>query len=256
MLGRSRESEQVGLPERSHQPGREAALGFDARIMREQVALLAAPADGSGAGGQASGPSGPTGSDPAPADNDPRLRAVFRRRGDGWEIGSGGGAPALLRDARGLQHLHALLLAPGREIPATQLAGAAGASDRAAREAHHALLDDQAKARYRQRVRDLQEVLDEADANADYERAARARAELDVLLEELRRAVGLLGRDRMAGSTAERARVAARKAIAASIDRIAGRDPRLASLLESTVSTGHHCGYQPSPLTPVLWQLD
>ena len=238
---------------------------LDTRIMRERVALLLAStpaaagsaADGSAGDGAASAPDPPSpgGSGPRRPD-EAGLRAVFRRRGDGWEIGSGGGAPALLRDARGLQHLHALLRAPGREIPAAQLAGAVGAADRAAREAHHALLDDRAKADYRRRVRDLQEELDEADANADYERAARARAELDVLLDELRRAVGLRGQDRGAGSTAERARVAVRKAIAASIDRIAAHDPRLAALLESTVSTGHYCAYQPSPLTPVAWQLD
>jgi tetratricopeptide (TPR) repeat protein len=181
------------------------------------------------------------------------LMAVFRRRGDGWEIGIGPHL-AMIRDARGLGHLHALLEASGRDVAATELAGT-HASDLAAREAHHALLDDKAKVAYRQRIRDLQEDLEEADGASDIERSARLRVELDMLLDELRRAVGLLGRDRHAADTRERARVAVRKAIATSIERIAEHDQRLASILRATVATGHHCRYSPSELAPIDWQL-
>lgn len=194
------------------------------------------------------------GAPPARAVEETSARpAVFRRRGDVWEIGFANSATSM-RDARGLAHLHVLLSAPGREIAATDLVGSQ-ASELASREAHHALLDGRAKAAYRQRVRDLQQELDEAEAASDIERAAGLRAELDLLLDELRRAVGLGGRDRVAPSVVERARVTVRKAIAASIERIASHDPHLGYVLRTGVQTGHRCSYQPNPADPIEWEL-
>ena len=68
-------------------------------------------------------------------------------------------------------------------------------------------LDTVAKHAYRRRIAELQAEIDEADGFHDPERAELARRELDALMQELRRAVGLRGRDRPVGSGAERARV-------------------------------------------------
>ncbi len=157
----------------------------------------------------------------------------------------------LLADPR----VRLLLAAPGREVAATELVGGPEALALAAREAHDALLDDRAKAAYRRRVRELQAELDDADEAGDAERSERARGELDVLLDELRRAVGLAGRDRPTGATAERARVTARKAIASTLQRIAEHEPELGRLLRTAVRTGLFCSYEPPPLAPIEWEL-
>ena len=75
------------------------------------------------------------------------------------------------------------------------------------------VLDRQAIVAYRARIEDLQEQVDEAEAFADSERRARAQAELDLLVAELSRAMGLGGRARQGISAAERARQSVTKAI-------------------------------------------
>ena len=84
-------------------------------------------------------------------------------------------------------------------------------------------LDARAKRQYRQRVNDLRAEIDEAERWNDIERVESARTELDALIAELRRAVGIGGRDRPQGSGAERARVnvarSIRRAIAA-VDKV------------------------------------
>ena len=69
--------------------------------------------------------------------------------------------------------------------------------------------------------------LDDAEACADLERAARARLELDAVLDELRRASGLGGRSRSFGDDAERARVSVHKAIKRALRMITEVDPVL-----------------------------
>ena len=104
----------------------------------------------------------------------------------------------------GVDQLAVVLAAAPREVlsldlvaaPGTVVAALAGPA-----------LDTAAKQSYRRRVAELRAEVDEADAHHDLERAARARLELEALMRELRRAVGLGGRDRPSGSSAERARV-------------------------------------------------
>src|SRR5206468_9812006 len=81
-------------------------------------------------------------------------------------------------------------------------------------------LDERAKHEYRQRLTELTEELDEANAFNDGERAARAQAEIDLIVDEISGAVGLGGRDRPVGSQAERARVNVTRAIESALRRI------------------------------------
>jgi hypothetical protein len=150
---------------------------------------------------------------------------------------------------KGLHYLVRLLDRPGCELHVLDLVGAADAGDAGP------VLDEQAKAEYRTRVRELREEIDEAEAWNDPERAARAQLELDALTRELAGAVGLGGRDRLAASAAERARVSVRKAVTAAIARIAAQDTDLGLLLSTTVRTGTYCSYTPDPRLPVTWAL-
>ena len=191
---------------------------------------------------------------------------VLRREGDYWTVAFAGDA-FRLRDAKGLHHLAQLLRHPGREFHALDLvtaeAGAPSSSPgrRAPDEGMHSgstsdlgpALDDQAKASYRARLRELEEDLGEATAWADSARAERIRDEMEFLEDELTAAVGLGGRDRKVGSPAERARVNVTRAIRSVLDRIREHSPALADHLGATVRTGMFCAYAPDPRSPITW---
>ena len=116
------------------------------------------------------------------------------------------------------------------------------------------VLDEQAKTAYRARLRELEEELAEATSWADPVRAARARQEMQFLADELAAAVGLGGRDRRAGSAAERARVNITRAIRAALARIRAHSPALADHLDATIHTGTFCSYAPDPRAPITWR--
>jgi hypothetical protein len=160
--------------------------------------------------------------------------------------------------------LAALLACPGREIHALDLAQSGGRFKGPAHDASELgvssgrgntgrILDDQARRAYRERIEELQTVIDEAEAWNDSERAAQAHDELEFLIHELAAATGLSGRDRHSNSDAERARVNATRAIRAAIARIHNHNAELGRHLEITVHTGTFCVYQPDPRAVVDW---
>ena len=117
------------------------------------------------------------------------------------------------------------------------------------------LLDAEAKAAYRQRLGDLRAELAEAERCHDLGREEQAREEIEVLTQQLAAAMGLGGRDRPAGSAAERARSTVSQRLRAVFQRIATRHPGLADHLAARVRTGTFCAYQPDPERPVVWDL-
>jgi hypothetical protein len=180
---------------------------------------------------------------------------VFRREGALWTL-TYGGVTVRMRDAKGLADLAALLGAPGREIPAADLVAAAGSGELGRADLRlgaDEVLDETARRQIRQRLADLDEEIAEADAWADPERAARARAERDALVSEVTAAAGLAGRARRLGHQPERARKAVTARIRDTIGRIERVHPSLAAHLRATVTTGTRCGY--SPPTPTSWRL-
>ena len=87
--------------------------------------------------------------------------------------------------------------------------------------------------------------LESADADADIERAARLRLELDQLVEHVEASMGLAGRSRTFVDTSERARTAVQKAIRRAIDRINLSAPMLGDMLSRCIRTGTSCRYSP-----------
>jgi tetratricopeptide (TPR) repeat protein len=196
------------------------------------------------------------------------LWPVCRREGEYWSIAFAGQA-FRLKDVKGLHYLAYLLRHPGREFHVLDLAAAgqgvqAGgprtspARDDDLRPARLSdagpVLDERAKTAYRARLRELEEELAEATSWADPVRAARARQEMQFLADELAAAVGLGGRDRKAGSPAERARVNITRAIRAAMSRIRAHSPTLADHLDATIHTGTFCCYTPDPRAPITWR--
>ena len=195
----------------------------------------------------------------------PSSRGTFRREGEYWTI-QFDGDPFRIRDMRGMRHLARLLAEPARELHALDLAGAArpGAVTQSPDgDALNAdpfgdagpLLDPQARTAYGLRLAELREELDEATSWNDPERAARLSSEIDALTHELAAAVGLGGRERVASSSAERARLSVTRAIRAAVSRIGEQSPALGSHLDATVHTGTFCSYVPDPRVPMTWEL-
>ena len=85
-------------------------------------------------------------------------------------------------------------------------------------------------------------------------RAELAERDRDYLIAELRRAVGLSGRERTVGGSAERARTSVTRSIRYAIDQIATAQPELADRLRVAVRTGTYCSYEPDPVAPLAWR--
>jgi hypothetical protein len=184
--------------------------------------------------------------------------AIFRKDGQYWTLAFDG-TEARLRHSRGLSYLAELLGHPDREIHTLDLAVRFRAEPADGAEASGGdagpLLDEAAKAAYRERAEEVRAELEEATALNDLGRAERARAELELLTHELAAAVGLGRRDRKSHSNAERSRVAVTKAVGVALKSIAETNPALRRYLAGTVRTGQFCSYTPDPRFPVAWTL-
>jgi catechol 2,3-dioxygenase-like lactoylglutathione lyase family enzyme len=196
---------------------------------------------------------------------------LFRQEGEYWTVVFDGSV-VRLRDAKGLRYLARLLAHPGREFHAVDLEAAEARAAPAAPLGSRAsggqpelavradlgdagvLLDATAKAAYRARLAELRTELEEAEGFNDLARAAKARQEMEFLVGELARAVGLGGRDRRAASHAERARLNVTRAIRAAVANLARDNPALGRHLAATIRTGRYCAYLPDPRAPIAWQ--
>ncbi|HEX4813801.1 MAG TPA: AAA family ATPase [Nonomuraea sp.] len=181
-------------------------------------------------------------------------RAEFRRDGAVWSLAFAGRS-AHLPDAKGLGDLHTLLSLPGQDIPAVRLLDPDGGElvVAARRMGGDDVLDDEAKARYRRRLTQLDEEIDRAVELGDDRRAADFDRERAALLAELRSAAGLAGRTRRLGDEAERARKTVTARIRDVLRKLDHAHPELAGHLRASVSTGSTCRYHPPH--EVTWRL-
>jgi hypothetical protein len=182
---------------------------------------------------------------------DSRNRASMRRDGPIWVVASPLGE-ARVPDSNGLRQLARLLSMPAVEVTAVELAGHANgpiAADIGPG------LDATAKRDYRHRLHELQAEVDSADSAHDPVRAERAHIEMEALLRELKRAVGLGGRDRPTGSDAERARINVVRSIRRTIEAIDRQAPLLGAHLREAVRTGRYCIYLPEPGIALSWAV-
>ena len=181
----------------------------------------------------------------------PRHANSLRRRGDHWTL-SAGETIATLKHARGLEQLARLLGAPHQEISALDLLNGIATTRPSSR---HAVLDDQAKGAYRRRLEELDEQLVVAAKVGDVRREKEADAEREALLLELRRAVGLGGRDRLLGSEAERARVNVTRTLRHALDQIVEVAPDVGAHLLASIRTGTYCSYRPPAGEELDWSV-
>jgi hypothetical protein len=179
----------------------------------------------------------------------PRLEATCNRRRGRWEI-TAGSERAVVADSIGMTYLAALLARPNEDIRAAELAGAVE------EDGSQPVLDDRARAAYRRRIGDLRREIDEADADANIERAAALRSELDALMEELMRVVRPGGRSRTFAGGDERARTSVQKALRRAIASVAVEAPHLADGLTQAIRTGTACRFAPVEGVPERWRVE
>jgi hypothetical protein len=182
---------------------------------------------------------------PPPATAEPTGAATptnaFRRDGELWTL-SFDGVSVHMPDLKGLHDIARLLAAPGDELHCLELAAAPGLPPQG--DAGE-LLDDRARAEYRQRMRELEEEAQRAEAAGDGARAESAREELDKLTDAVAAAFGLGGRPRKAGHPAERARSAVTWRIRNALTKVEETHPALGRHLRNSVRTGTFCSYRP-----------
>lgn len=175
----------------------------------------------------------------------------LRRQGEHWTL-EAGGTIATLKHTRGLEQLTRLLSARHQEISALDLLNGIATTRPSPR---HAVLDEKAKAAYRRRLVELDEELAAAAKAGDIRREKEADAEREALLLELRRAIGLGGRDRLLGSEAERARVNVTRTLRHALDQILDVAPDVGAHLLGSIHTGTHCSYRPAAGEEVDWSV-
>ena len=201
----------------------------------------------------------------------PAQTGIFARSGEYWTV-SYSGTTFSLKDVKGLSYIQRLLQHPGEEFHALDLLSGPGtvASTEDANIDSTSLpggvsigrpgdagemLDAPAKQDYKRRLLDLREELEDLRERGDHEGAAKVESEIDFLARELARAVGLGGRDRRAGSAAERARLSVTRAIKAAVQRISEHHSSLGEVLARSVRTGLFCCYVADPRVPISWRF-
>jgi predicted ATPase len=186
---------------------------------------------------------------PIREDDHPVLERAgwIERRGDTCEIGFAGRVVAV-RHSKGLHDVVRLIEAGGREIHCLDLAGA-GVDESST----GPLLDETARRQYEQRIRELQDDVEEAEHHNDLARAYKRQVELDALIDHLTAAVGMGNKTRSAGGTVERARSAVTHRIRAAIRQLEKAHPNLGGHLRHAINTGTYCSYRPEQ--PTAWRI-
>jgi hypothetical protein len=178
--------------------------------------------------------------------------AQLRREARAWVVGWGD-AETVLPDLKGLHDLATLVSRPGTPVPAVRLLAAGAGVELEPSTGSDEVLDERARAAYRDRLRDLEDEIAEATDRADLGRAERLTDERAFLLRELSAALGLGGRSRRLGDDADRARKAVTMRLRDVVARLDEPLPALARHLRATLRTGRECCYDPPE--PVSWRV-
>ena len=191
-------------------------------------------------------------------------RGSIKADGSLWQIELAG-QRAPVKDLKGIRYLRRLLADPGREFHVLDLVAVESGTLRVAEvrdrptaqrgEAGMPMLDDAAREAYRRRLAEVDEDIEDAIRNNDLGRQAKAESDRSYLITELRRAVGLGGRDRSAGGSAERARASVARTLRYALAEIDRAHPAAAEHLRSSLRTGTYCSYRPERFAQIEWDL-
>jgi len=201
-----------------------------------------------------------------PIDNrEERNTPIFWRQSSTWVIDYLG-TPVLVRDSRGMKYISLLVSRPNKLVHVLELIAYANPPEVIAsvdqiadaralfenestqvgrKRRDFAVLDDQAKADYQNRLNQLNKELSIAEQSEDKIQYTKIEEEKKWILNDLKNASGFGGRDRTFTSAPERGRTAVNKAIRSAIAKIAEASPELARHLDRSIDTGLNCVYNP-----------
>ena len=187
--------------------------------------------------------------EPVKRGNGSSQTGIFARSGEFWTINYGSVA-LTLRDIKGLRYIQRLLEHPGEQFHALDLLAppeAGPGSDGSPIDLNALpvgvtvrrglsgdagqMLDAHAKRDYQRRHAELKEQLEDLLERGERERAEEVEAELDILRRQLSNAFGIGGRDRRAGSNAERARLNVSRSIRAALQKVSEHHADFGELL-------------------------
>jgi tetratricopeptide (TPR) repeat protein len=178
---------------------------------------------------------------------DPSVN-LFRDQGGYWTLAFEGQV-CRLRDSKGLRYLAVLLRQPHHPVHVGELLRVTSPDAAGAFAARHP--DDAGPIdACRERLRGCYEELEEAERFNDVGRAGAARAEIELVTDELTRRLGLESR---ADRRQELLRLRITKAIRAAIERIKAEHPALGHHVQTSIHTGSFCSYRPDPTKPIRW---
>lgn len=179
-------------------------------------------------------------------------RGELRETGDRlWAIGWHGGRYEE-KEYKGFWSLRELLANPDRDIDALSLRAVAAGTAELPPGSADAVVDQQAIREYREKIRELEEELAEAERMNDVGRVPGLRRELEDLQEACRKLAGL-GQTRSFPTEQRRASVAVAKNIDMAIRAIRKRLPDLADHLDAKISRGLQLRYAPDQ--QIDWDL-
>lgn len=174
--------------------------------------------------------------------------ATFRRAGAVWEVDFAG-RHVQIPHTRGLTDVAFLLARPDQSVSVLELIGDSGPAAEAVRGAP--AFDERARREIRDRLRDLDRDVEDAEANHDLDRASAAREQRQLLAEAVARDLGLGGKARLVGDPVERARKTVSTRIRRTITTVGRSHPELGRHLDRSIDTGAWCAYRPAER--VVW---
>jgi class 3 adenylate cyclase len=190
---------------------------------------------------------------------------LLRRDGEYWTLAYDGQVAAI-RDTKGVRDLARLLASPHHELHVLDLAAEArtpamqqrAAATVAPGDVHadesEPILDDTARSQYKQRISELEQYIDDAEARGDGAASESARRELEAIVDNLTAAYGLRDRPRRMPDRIERARKAVTRRVRDAIGRMARVHPSLGRHLDTSIRTGVFCCYAPE--RDVHWTIE
>jgi len=197
---------------------------------------------------------------------------IFRNEGDFWKIIYHGEKLKPLKDAKGLCYLAILLQNPEHSFHVLDLARLVNGSDIPTKEIYSRLskerlaeeelnlsnfgdagqvIDVRALSEYKKEIRDLEEDINEAENNNDFDRLSMLRGEKEFLEQQILAATDLKGRIRKMDGGSNKARNAVSSAIKGSVKKICQKHPEFGQHLQNSIKTGFFCSYVPEK--PISW---
>lgn len=190
----------------------------------------------------------------APPDN----LCVFRMEGEYWTLVYGG-KEVHMKDRKGFHDLAYLLQRPDEDVDVLTLANLE-LSDNGLQFAlkcpsvtEDPVSDQDAIRNYGGRIQELDEELDEANANHDEAGQIRLQKDKDLMAKQLKSALGPGAQSRKFLTPVENARTAVTKRINTAIKAVEKEHAELGKHLTSSIDTGTSCRYRPEQELP--WEL-